>query len=68
MKSSVSVICLSVDAEVVIVAYSWGAVFAFTSILSVLLAFSVCLIKKPNSCKSSGIWYHFNITDYLCIF
>ncbi|KAM4537483.1 uncharacterized protein PAE49_021799 [Odontesthes bonariensis] len=41
------------DAEVDVVAYSWGAVFAFTSILSVLLAFSVCLIKKPNGCKSS---------------
>ncbi|XP_072232417.1 uncharacterized protein [Leuresthes tenuis] len=44
---------LELDAEVDVVAYSWGAVFAFTSILSVLLAFSVCLMKKTNSCKFS---------------
>ncbi|KAM9426081.1 uncharacterized protein KZ484_016105 [Pholidichthys leucotaenia] len=36
------------------VLYLWRAGFGFTSILSVLLAFSLCIISKRNSFQSTG--------------
>uniref|UniRef100_A0A3Q3APA0 Ig-like domain-containing protein n=1 Tax=Kryptolebias marmoratus TaxID=37003 RepID=A0A3Q3APA0_KRYMA len=37
--------------------YNWSGAFTCTSILSVLLAFSVCLMNRANSCRSSSRWF-----------
>ncbi|MEQ2302470.1 hypothetical protein AMECASPLE_007097 [Ameca splendens] len=37
-----------------LVTYLWSAAFSFTSILSVLLAFSLCVMNKKKRSKSSG--------------
>uniref|UniRef100_A0A671XYF1 Uncharacterized LOC115589436 n=1 Tax=Sparus aurata TaxID=8175 RepID=A0A671XYF1_SPAAU len=44
---------LDIQNEVALV-YFWRGASAFTTILAVLLAFSVCMMNKRNSCHTSG--------------
>uniref|UniRef100_A0A4W6BMM6 Ig-like domain-containing protein n=1 Tax=Lates calcarifer TaxID=8187 RepID=A0A4W6BMM6_LATCA len=44
--------------------YFWHGVSAFTTILSVLLAFSLCMVAKRSSCQSTGSWHFLHVTGY----